>query len=767
MLLYGATMLLSAFLLFLIQPMIGKYILPWFGGTPAVWNTCMLFFQAALLGGYAYAHLAASRWPIRRQAAVHMGLVGITVLAILAFSIFPSPAWKPADDESPILLILGLLLASIGAPYLLLSSTAPLLQSWFSRTKPGISPYRLYALSNAGSLLAILSYPLLIEPSVTVRRQGSIWSWLFIVFAGMCAAVALRVLKSGTEEKASPCAEDPEPPVAGARPGAGLYILWLSLTACSSVMLLATTSTLCQDMAVVPMLWILPLAIYLLSFILCFQYDRLYWRPVFVGGLAVCIVWTCFVMSGGVFVPLRGQILSYSLTLFFVCMVCHGELVRLKPVARHLTAFYLMVAGGGALGGLLVGVAAPYLLKGFWEYHIALLAAVLLVLVVLFRDRTGPLREGSTGTLWMVWGAIVISWGAFAYGVNQRIWQTGRFRLGAVTVALLTLGALLLDIAGKARAGRLLKLWCIWAMLLFSCGMLAFTLQEHIRQSLESSIASCRNFFGVMRVLELFKGDPENHVLSLMHGRIEHGYQYQDKEKRFWHVSYYGPASGIGMALRLHPRRIQGDPLRIGVIGLGAGTLATYGEQGDNMVFYEINPQVLELSDRYFTYRKDSRAHIEVVLGDARISLERARQRGVSQKFDVLAVDAFSSDAIPVHLLTRECFEIYRYHLSEDGILAFHITNRFFDLSPIVRNLVVPGRDDDMQAVWFHDLGNYSIGSDRTDWVLLTSNKRFLAFPEVQAGVTPWSAPAPPSLYWTDDYSNLFRLVHERIYNGR
>jgi hypothetical protein len=765
--LFGATMFLSAFLLFLIQPLLGKYILPWFGGTPAVWNTCMLFFQAVLLGGYGYAHLTARRWPLKRQALVHLCLVFLTALAVLWFSILPSPAWKPADDQSPIPLILGLLLISIGAPYLLLSSTAPLLQSWFSRMHPGRVPYRLYALSNLGSLLAILSYPFLIEPEISLRRQASIWSRLYAAFALMCTLLALKAWKSGAPRGA---AEDPGLPESGnaeERPGAGRYLLWLSLTACSSAMLLATTSTLCQDLAVVPLLWILPLGIYLLTFILCFQYERLYWRPLFVGGLAVSLAWTCFVMSGGVFVALRWQILSYSLTLFASCMVCHGELVRLKPATRHLTSFYLMVAAGGVLGGLLVSVAAPYLLAGFWEYHLGLLVTVLLTLLVLFCDRTGPLRQGPQRAVWLIWGAISGSWALLALIVNSRMYETRKFQLVSAAILLMMLTALGLELKGKLAAGRRLKLCCVWAMLCISWGVLAFALHAHIRRSLESCIAASRNFFGVMRVLELYKDDPQNHVLSLMHGRIEHGYQYQDPEKRRWRVSYYGPESGIGLALRLHPRRIQGDALRIGVIGLGTGTLATYGETGDTIRFYEINPQVLQVSDQYFTYRKDSRARIDVVLGDARISLERARQQGISQTFDMLVVDAFSSDAIPVHLLTRECYEMYRYHLKEDGILAIHITNRFFDLSPIVRNLIVPGPGENTQALLFHNLGDFSMGVDRTDWVLLTSNRRFLDHPEVQASITPWSAPAPPSLFWTDDYSNLFRLVHERIYSGR
>jgi len=762
MLLYGATMFLSAFLLFLVQPLIGKFILPWFGGTPAVWTTCMLFFQALLLGGYGYAHGVASRWPLRRQALFHLFLLAATSLAILWLSILPSQAWKPADGQHPVLRILGLLLASIGAPYFLLSSTSPLLQSWFSHTRPASSPYRLYALSNIGSLLAILSYPFLIEPAINLSRQASAWSWVYAIFALICILLSLNVMSTRVFETGANSPGEEEVGQNASRPGSGRYVLWLSFTTCSSVMLLATTSMMCQDLAVVPLLWILPLAIYLLSFILCFQHERLYWRPLFIGGLAASIVWTCFVLFGSVFVGLRWQILSYSLTLFTSCMVCHGELVRLRPGTRYLTSFYLMVAGGGALGGLLVTVGAPHLLKGFWEYHSGLLATVLLTLIVLFRDRKSPLYQGRALVIGAIWGVLCVSWAILAFKLIDRIWQLRLFYVGLIAVAVLTLAVLWPDRKGRLYFGRPLRVWAVWTGLCVSWVALAFVLRTHIRESMESSVETSRNFFGVLRVLELNKDVPQQHYLSLMHGRIEHGFQFQDKDKRTWRTSYYGPESGIGLAIGFHPRRLERHDMRIGVIGLGTGALAAWGEKGDSIRFYEINPEVVRLSDKYFTYRKDSPARVDLVMGDARISLEKERQRGEPQKFDVLAVDAFSGDAIPVHLLTRECFQTYRYHLKEDGILAIHITNRYFDLSPVVRNLIAPGPKQDMQALWFRDFGNGYQGTDRTDWVLLTANAQFLANPDVRGHVTPWNDRVPPPLFWTDDYSNLFSLIHER-----
>jgi hypothetical protein len=700
MLMYGATMFLSAFLLFAVQPLIGKYILPWFGGTPAVWTTCMLFFQALLLAGYAYAHALANGRSLRRQALLHLLLVAVTLLTL---PIIPSQAWKPPNGVAPIPRILGLLLASIGAPYFLLSSTAPLLQSWFSRMRSGISPYRLYSLSNLGSLLALLSYPFLVEPTLSLSRQAAIWSWGYAAFALLCVLLSLKILLRHPPETAAILTMAGAIKLDESRPGAGSRVLWLSLTTCSSVMLLATTNQMCQDVAVIPLLWILPLSLYLLSFILCFHHEELYVRPLFISALAGSIVWTCFVLFGSVFVGLRSQILCYSLTLFASCMVCHGELVRLKPGPRYLTSFYLMVACGGALGGILVSLVAPRLLKDFWEYHLGLLFAVLLTLIVLFRDSKGPLYRG--------------------------------------------------------------RPFAAWSVLYLSFVALAIVLAIHIRDSMQNTLETTRNFFGILRVLDLNKEDPKEHRLTLMHGRIEHGFQFADEERRYWATSYFGPDSGIGMVLSYHPRRMASDyrlrTLRVGVVGLGTGTLAAYGTEGDRIRFYEINPEVIRLSDKYFTYRKDSPAHIEVVLGDARISLERERQQNEPQQFDVLAIDAFSSDAIPVHLLTRECLQTYLYHLKADGILAVHISNRYFDLSPVVRNMALLNPDLGLQAVLVAAQGDDKRGTDSTDWVLVTANQDFLAVPEIQECITPWENPIPRPLIWTDDYSNLFGLLRK------
>ncbi len=697
MILYGTTVLLSAFLLFLVQPLIAKYILPWFGGTPAVWTTCMLFFQVLLLGGYSYAHILTRRLVPRRQALLHLFL---TAAALLTLPVRPSEYWKTAGD--PAWSILVLLAVSIGAPYFLLSTTGPLLQAWFGLVRPGTSPYRLYALSNLGSLLAIAGYPFIIEPTLALSLQSRLWSWSYFLFALLCAMCASQVFRAAAFRSAGrePEAPDGAADSAGVWPQVGDRAMWLALPACSSAILLATTNQLCQDVAVIPLLWVLPLSIYLLSFIICFRYERVYSRIWFGLVLAAAMAQACVVLHRGVFLDLRLQIASYSFTLFASCMFCHGELVALKPHIKHLTSYYWMIAAGGALGGAFVSIVAPRLFRGFWEFHLALVCTSLLLLVALLRDRAGFFYRGRP---WWAWSLL---WTAFV-------------------ALIIGLGA-------------------------------------QIQDTLENTVMITRNFFGVLRVLDEEKEEPLERHYSLMHGRIEHGFQFLTEEKRYWPTSYFGPDSGVGLAIRFHPlrqtRSLGTRNMRIGVVGLGVGTLATYGEPNDTVRFYEINPEVLRVCDAYFTYRSSTPALVEVVLGDARISLEHEKESRQPQQFDVLAVDAFSSDAIPVHLLTRECFSTYWYHLKPDGILAMHISSRYFNLGPIVRGLATLDPEHVMRAVLVSDPGEESRGTDSTDWVLLTRNSRFLEVPEVHNAISPWPSEGPAPLLWTDDYSNLFRL---------
>jgi hypothetical protein len=693
MILYGATLFLSAFLLFVVQPMMGKYILPLFGGSPTVWTTCMLFFQVLLLVGYAYAHWISVHLPVRRQVLVHLLFIAA---ALLTLPVAPSAAWKPDAGGAPVPRILTLLGVSIGTSYLMLSASGPLLQSWLARIEPTRSPYPLYSLSNLGSLLALLSYPFLIEPTLRLRNQAQFWSWGYLLFGLLTVLCTTGLIRRSAVKQPDLQLDAGE----STHVTPGNRLLWVLLATSSSVMLLATTNQLSQDVAVVPLLWIVPLALYLLTFILCFYRKPLYSRGVFMIALAAALAQACYVLYEGVFLDIRLQILSYSFTLFVCCMVCHGEVVRLKPPVRHLTAFYLLIAAGGAFGGILVTAGAPRVFPGYWEYPLALISTALLLLVVMFRDPHSRLYHGR-----LVGG---------------------------------------------------------WALLAAAVTVLSVSLAIHVLRALEDSVARARNFFGVLRVLEEDIDNPDEHRYVLMHGRIEHGFQYVSPEKRFWPTSYFGPNSGVGLAIRFHPKReMRSAPLRVGVVGLGTGTLATYGEPGEYFRFYEINPEVVRLAGRYFSYRQDSGAQVDVILGDARVSMEREMERGESQQFDVLAVDAFASDAIPVHLLTHECYRIYRYHLRDDGILALHISSRYFELGPVVRSLATQAPDASTEALWITARGSTRQGTDSTDWVLLTSNKHFLACDSVMQAVKPW--PAGQQLVpWTDDYTNIFKVLQPR-----
>jgi hypothetical protein len=699
MILYAATVFVSAFLLFLVQPLLAKYILPWFGGSPAVWTTCLLFFQAVLTAGYGYAHLLAGRFSSRRQVAV------TSVLLLTSVILLPiTPSRTLAEGAlTPVWRILELLLVSVGVCYFILSSSGPLMQSWFSKIRPGASPYRLYTLSNLGSLLAIVSYPFVIEPNLGLNFQTKLWSYSFCLFVILCGSCAVRLWVARPSESIAAAPEAQ----AGADCGEGPprwtdRVLWLSLAAFASAMLMATTNQLCLDVAVIPMLWLLPMALYLSSFIICFHSERWYSRLGFGIALVAALAQTCVVLKNGIFIGLPLQIASYSFTLFICCMVCNGELVRLKPRPRHLTSFYLMISAGGALGGVFVSLIAPHVFKGYWEFHVVLAGTALMFLIILMQDRGSPLYAGHP------------SWA--------------------------------------------------WALLYLSFVALVAALGFQIRDSVKDTIALRRNFFGVLRVYDEEPDNPGEHRRVLMHGRIEHGYQFAAGDKRYWPTSYFGPSSGVGVAIQFHPSRLNPNirHLRVGVVGLGTGTLAAYGEEGDLFRFYEINPEVLRISQQYFTYRQDSPAQVEVVLGDARISMERERDQGQPGRFDVLAVDAFSSDAIPVHLLTRECYQIYRYHLKSDGILAMHISSRYFNLAPVIRSLAELEAQNGVQALLVEDDGNKLQETDATRWILVTSNKEFLADKRVQAAVTPWDGEDSPPLLFTDDYSNLVRLLRRK-----
>jgi hypothetical protein len=675
--LFATTVFLGAFLLFLIEPLFAKSILPWFGGSASVWATCLVFFQTALLLGYLYADVTTRRLTPKRQSATHVGLL---LVSLLWLPIAPQISWRSHAQVDPAPRILGLLTFSIGLPFVLLSATSPLLQTWYARRAYGRSPYHLFALSNLASLLALLSFPFLIEPRLSSRQQSILWSSVYALFAICCSISAWFNRINAT----APFAAHEATAVAKELPTFRTRLLWLGLSACGSMMLLAATNHLSQNVAPVPLLWVVPLAVYLLSFAMVFAKRQFYSRWFVARLLAVALGTAGYaIYDSSITHAIQISVPLFCCVLFVVCLFCHGELVQRKPAARYLTSFYLLIALGGALGAVCVGLLAPHILSGIYELPMVLLLAAFLGVVVLWLE----------------------GWSA-------------RFFWASMTVAM--------------------------------CAVLVF----NVRTTRQGTVAMMRNFYGALRIQE-FKAGRLLPYRVLLHGTIQHGAQYLSFPENRNPTTYYGRTSGVGVALEY-----CGDgPKRIGVIGLGAGTLAAYGKPGDSFRFYEINPQVIDVANSWFTFLKQSPAKTEIILGDARLSLESEPP----QQFDVLAVDAFSGDAIPVHLLTKEAFAVYFRHLKPGGILAVHTSNTYLNLAPVVK-LLAEDADYPIRLIASDEDAPRMISS--ADWVLVTRNQEFLNKPDAFAGGETIEVPAHLRL-WTDGYNNLFEILRPVSYSTR
>lgn len=695
LILFAGTIFCSAFLLFLVQPIASKHILPWFGGSAAVWAICMSFFQALLLAGYAYADWTSRHLTARRQVGLHLALlaVGLATLQVLA-----DPSWKPSGDEDPTLRILAMLTASIGLPYFLLSSTGPLVQSWVSKSVVDARVYRLFSLSNLASLLGLLAYPFVIEPRFALGQQATVWTAVYALYTLLCAAAAVTFLRrmpppdvrwppqpaaSPAPDRAGPAVAPAAPEVSGEDepPSTGRRWLWFVLSGLASGLLVATTNHLTRDVASIPFLWIVPLVLYLATFVICFESDRWYrpavWMPLALLLTAACAysLWdgTSWATPGdGSSLP--AAIAMFSAGVFVQCVVLHGELARRRPGRSHLTRFYLMMSLGGAVGGALVSLVAPRVLPAYWELAIAY---VLLAAVV-------------CGLLWRRPGAALAT--------------------GAVGIACAMFG--LLQVRDDLRGARVLD----------------------------------RNFYGTLSTADIAVDRPDEAFRRLFHGSVIHGEQYLSESRRSEPTTYYGPTSGLGRAIEATRREGQ----HVGTIGLGAGVTATYGRAGDRHRFYEINPQVVDVARTEFGFLRESAARVDTVLGDARLVLERESPQG----FDVLAVDAFSGDSVPVHLITREAMQVYLRHLRDDGIVAFHVTNKHLLLPPVVQRIA---QDAGLAAVLVHDP---AAGSDlrATDWVLVARRAEALQRSPIREAVVPFP-PMPGLKVWTDDFNNLFDVL--------
>jgi SAM-dependent methyltransferase len=661
--LYALTIFLSAFLLFVVEPMAAKQLLPTLGGSSAVWTTCLVFFSVTLLLGYLYAHWVSTSFRPIGQAIIHIGLLTAALLT-LGVHVRPGPS---AVSYHPALTVFRVLGTVIGLPYLALSATTPLLTSWYAGSFGCDSPYRLFALSNFASLVALGSYPLLIEPGLTMGQQTGLWSGGFLLFAVLCGALAWQ----GRRRVASPVPEHsalaghPEP-------------FWFLLALGGGMMLTAVTSHMSANIAAIPLLWLPPLALYLLTFILAFQGA---WQPVRQSMLRFVLV--AVAAMAYMLRDIRTQlpiVVSVPLlltALFIVCFFLHGELYARRPVAAGMTRFYLVAAAGGAAGTLLIGVIAPQVLRANYDLACTLVLVALIALAATWQDG---------------WGLRIL-------------WLVG------TTAAIVVLST-------------------------------------QIRQYDDDAVALMRNFYGTLRVRETHLPPQSDTDRQLLNGTIEHGAEWFAPQFRGQPLSYYATNSGLGLAMRLC---CGAGPKRVGVIGLGTGTVAAYGNAGDVIRFYEINPPVERLARHWFTFLHDSAAQTDVVLGDARLSLASEP----SQNFNVIVVDAFSGDAIPVHLLTREALALYRRHLRPDGIIVFHVSNQYIDLEPVVAGIAASAG---LRAVSVHSHGDEQTGLYYADWILVTANQAFLDQPEIVNNGFP-TALREGVRVWTDNYSSVFPLL--------
>ena len=708
---YAVTIFVSAFLLFQVQPMVARFILPWFGGSSLVWTTCMLFFQSALVLGYAYSHFVTQKLTAKQQWILHSVLL---LLAIATLPIRPTEYWKPTDGTMPTYRILLLLGASVGLPFVLLSTTGPLIQAWQSQTHPNRSPFRLFALSNFASLLALMSYPFVFESNLTLNQQSWFWSAGFVLFAlSAWSSGRLLVTKLGTASQRL-FFDDEKTAQAPESVGWLRVSMWLILPMLASIQLLATTNLMTQEVGSLPFLWILPLSLYLLSFIICFDHERWYFRPFFFALFFAAAVLSTFVLEGGVDVPISFQVLGYSAVCFGAAMCCHGELARSKPGPQKLTMFYLLISVGGALGGVFVAIIAPKIFVDFYEFQFGLIAAIVFTLLAYGAQVRDGVRESSSGS-----GALI------KFGV------------------IMLLGLLVVIFEGTFVGVRLAG------------------------DREDSVFLKSRNEYGTLTIHDY------DDLRKLNHGQIEHGYQFKDLPERGEPSSYYGPNCGVGLAMQFlkqsaadawHQGLREEQGIDIGVIGLGIGTICGWAEPGDTLRYFEINPDVVEIATEKFWYIEECAIEPEIKLGDARLMLEREVDEDDPRKYDILIADAFSSDSIPMHLLTLESMEIYLKRLKSDGILAMHVSNRFLYLENVVKTLAEELGSD---AILVSQEPEEEYRYNSSTWVLVTKNSVFAKQLRDEFGddqdytvvVDDWPADRFTAR-WTDDFSSILPVLY-------
>ena len=662
---FAATIFLSAFLLFSMEPLVAKRILPWFGGSAAVWSTCLVFYQTALLAGYLYAYLTTRWLRPRWQVNVHFALLAISLVLL---PIGPGARWKPLPLENPSWAILEALTATVGLPFALLSATSPLLQAWLVRLETTM-PYRMFAVSNFASLAALLAYPFLIETMLGTASQARWWSFFYMVFVVVCMAAGWASWRSLVNAGSND-------PVQETSASPGRTVWWLAWSACGSMLLLSITNQIDENVAAVPLLWVIPLAIYLLSFVLVFGGLKIYSRSLWMRILAFSLgILGYAIYNINAVEAIQVSLPIFLAGLFVCCLFCHGELNRSRPPAGGLAGFYLTIAAGGAAGAIFVGLIAPLIFSAVYELPLTLIFVSLLALALSWGDRSWPVK-----VLWV--------------GVT-----------GCMLMVMIT----------------------------------------NVEAYHQNSVSLRRSFYGSLRVVQSKYGGPEQQRI-LYHGTIEHGAEYLLPPKRSRPTTYYGRDSGIGILLR----ECFGGHKRVGVVGLGVGTLGAYAQPGDSFEFFEINPQMAEIAQTLFYYLRDMPAKGQIVIGDGRLSLEKEQ----GDPFDVLVLDAFSGDAIPMHLLTREAILLYLRHLRPEGVLAFHVSNNYLDLAPVVGQLAAMSR---YKSVLVHSHADIDEGTLSSDWVLVTNNAEVMENPSIRVNSRPIS-PRKGLRPWTDDYNNLLQV---------
>jgi hypothetical protein len=815
---FAATIFLSAYLLFFVQPMIARFILPWFGGVPAVWTTCMLFFQLTLLGGYFYADWLNRRFELRWQVLIHSA---VALIGLLFLPVIPAAVWKPTSESQPVSLILGLLAATVGWPYFVLSTTGPLLQAWFARRFPKQSPYRLYALSNFGSLLALVGYPFLIEPLIGTRLQAVSWSIGYGLFTALLLGTGWSARRAAAfhrlDEQPPRRSEEIAVPKKAAFSG---WWAWLTLATIPSVLLLAVTNELCQDLVVVPFLWIIPLSLYLVSFIICFEYPGWYWRPFWISLMLLSSGAVIFELFRPGSTGLIFQLAAFNSCLFSAAMVCHGELARARPTVERLTQFYLAISLGGALGGVLVVFVAPLLFARYFELHWSLIAAALVGLLTLCRATRSELAwvvrcsllgclvvavsllsndvstfllhrpsQWAFGLTWLVGGGVAFAWvlcrgtqstTVLKGGSNRTswlifLWASVWGLLGVIPILLpqfmeWVLPAFLLCLLGMVGGLLLTKPKLIdanqvaWVnplglTVLFICGAGLLWVQARIKPE-GLMLRESRDFYGLVSAVEMGLPEyPRGVLRQLFSGRIVHGIQYLGEGQRRHPVSYYGAISGVGQAVTNHPRRVAGKSMRFGVIGLGAGVLAAWSNAGDTIQFFEINPRIRDYAVEFFSYLRDTAAETDVQIGDGRLLLEQTVRAQDFQPYHFLVIDAFSGDAIPRHLLTKECFELYRSAVdAEQGILALHITNGHFTLAPVVLALAEGAGWNCLEIVGKPKSNlDEDVGQEESHWILLSRRSELLE--PLQRNARGQVESTTERIIWTDDFGSPVQLL--------